>query len=56
MDKRLTVVIPAYKALSTIEEGYMTGDLAALSNPPAKQILNSWEFIAAIRERLEKLL
>ncbi|MCI5666049.1 MAG: NADP-dependent isocitrate dehydrogenase [Spirochaetia bacterium] len=42
--------------LSTIEEGYMTGDLAALSNPPAKQILNSWEFIAAIRERLEKLL
>ena len=38
--------------LSTIEEGYMTGDLAALAEPKAKKILNSWEFIAAIKERL----
>ena len=38
--------------LDTIEEGYMTGDLAALAEPKAKQILNSWEFIAAIKERL----
>ena len=30
----------------------MTGDLAALAEPKAKQILNSWEFIAAIKERL----
>ena len=42
--------------LSTIEEGYMTGDLASLAEPKAKQILNSWEFIAAIKERLEKAL
>ena len=38
--------------LSTIEEGYMTGDLASLATPPAKKILYSWEFIAAIKERL----
>ena len=38
--------------LSTIQEGFMTGDLASLSVPPAKKILDSWEFIAAIKERL----
>ena len=38
--------------LSTIEDGLMTGDLAALANPPAKKILNSWEFIAEIKNRL----
>ena len=38
--------------LSTIQEGVMTGDLASLSVPPAKKILDSWEFIAAIKERL----
>lgn len=38
--------------LDTIEDGYMTGDLALLANPPAKKILNSWEFISAIKERL----
>lgn len=42
--------------LDTIEEGYMTGDIARIANPPAKKILNSWEYIAAIRERLEKML
>ena len=42
--------------LNTIEEGYMTGDIARIANPPAKKILNSWEYIAAIRERLEKML
>ena len=30
----------------------MTGDLAALANPPAKKRLNSWEFIAEIKSRL----
>ena len=38
--------------LSTIQEGFMTGDLASLSVPLAKKILDSWEFIAAIKERL----
>ena len=38
--------------LSTIEDGLMTGDLAALANPPAKKILNSWEFIDEIASRL----
>jgi isocitrate dehydrogenase len=38
--------------LSTVEDGIMTGDLARLSNPPPSKILNSWEFIDAIAERL----
>ena len=38
--------------LGVIEDGYMTGDLARISNPPAKKILNSWEYIDAIAERL----
>ncbi len=38
--------------LSTIQEGFMTGDLASLSVPSAKKVLDSWEFIAAIKERL----
>ena len=38
--------------LSTIEEGYMTGDLASLATPAAKKILNSWEFIEEIKSRL----
>lgn len=38
--------------LDTIEEGVMTGDLARLANPPAKAILNSWEFIDAIAAKL----
>ena len=38
--------------LDTIEEGVMTGDLARLANPPAKKVLNSWEFIDAIAARL----
>ena len=38
--------------LSAIENGFMTGDLASLANPPAKKILNSWEFIAEIKSRL----
>ena len=42
--------------LCTIEEGYMTGDIARIAEPAAKEVLNSWEYIAAIRERLEKLL
>ena len=38
--------------LDTIEDGIMTGDLARLANPPAKKVLNSWEFIDAIAARL----
>ena len=39
-------------ALKTIEDGLMTGDLARIASPAAKKILNSWEFIDAIRNRL----
>lgn len=38
--------------LDTIEDGFMTGDLKALANPEPKQVLNSWEFIEKIKERL----
>ena len=43
--------------LSTLEEGVMTKDLALLVEDPSKvTTVNSWEFIAAIRSRLEKLI
>ena len=38
--------------LDTIEEGTMTGDLARLANPPAKQVLDSWAFIDEIAKKL----
>ena len=38
--------------LDTIQEGIMTGDLAKIANPPAKQVLDSWQFIDAIARRL----
>lgn len=37
----------------TIEEGVMTGDLAALSDIPDKRIVNTLEFLSEIRKRLE---
>ena len=38
--------------LDTIEAGIMTGDIARIASPAAKEVLNSWDFIAAIKERL----
>lgn len=38
--------------LDVIEDGIMTGDLARLANPPAKKIVNSWEYIDEIAARL----
>ena len=38
--------------LSVIEDGVMTGDLARLANPPAKQVVDSWAFIDAIAAKL----
>ena len=38
--------------LQTIEEGYMTGDIARIAQPEAKEVLDSWKFIEAIRSRL----
>jgi len=38
--------------ISTIEDGIMTGDLARLSEPQPDKVLNSWEFIDAIAQRL----
>lgn len=40
--------------LSTIEGGLMTGDLAKLASPAPSKVLDSWEFIEAIRAALEK--
>ena len=42
--------------LAVVEEGKMTGDLYLISTLEEKQKLNSMEFIAAIREKLESLL
>ncbi len=39
-------------ALDVIESGVMTGDLARLANPAAKEILNSWDFIDRIAAKL----
>jgi isocitrate dehydrogenase len=43
-------------SLKTIEEGAMTGDLAALSEAPNKKILNTRDFLMEIQKRLEKML
>ena len=40
--------------LGLIEDGIMTGDLKALAEPAPKEILNSWDFIDRIAERLSK--
>ncbi len=40
----------------TIEEGVMTGDLAALSKLPDKKKVNTRQFLLEIKDRLEKLL
>jgi isocitrate dehydrogenase len=42
--------------LETIEKGYMTGDLAALCNPPAKEILGSTQFLDALAQNLKKII
>ena len=42
--------------VQTIEDGVMTGDLVALSDLPNKRQVNTEEFLAEIRDRLEKLL
>ncbi len=42
--------------IQTIEDGVMTGDLAALSTLENKQKVNTEEFLLAVNERLQKLL
>jgi isocitrate dehydrogenase len=39
-------------ALQTIEEGNMTGDLARLARTKPVRILDSWEFVAAVAQKL----
>lgn len=41
--------------LRTIEEGDMTGDIARIAEPAALHVLDSWQFIDAIRSRLEAM-
>lgn len=43
-------------SIQTMEDGIMTGDMAALSKLPNKKAVNSEEFLAAIAERLGKLM
>jgi len=42
--------------IKTIEAGFMTGDLAAICNPPAKKILDSTQFIDTLAQRLKEIL
>ncbi len=39
--------------ISTIEEGFMTGDLAAICEPDAKQVLDSKGFLDVLADRLQ---
>lgn len=43
-------------AIQTIEEGVMTGDLAALSTLPNKQTVDTEAFLVAVNERLQRLM
>ncbi|MEG1165929.1 MAG: NADP-dependent isocitrate dehydrogenase, partial [Oscillospiraceae bacterium] len=60
MDKSSALMAFADKleqaCLDTIEDGIMTGDLAALCDRADIKKVNSTDFIAAIRSRLEKAL
>ena len=38
--------------LGVIEDGTMTGDLAQLASPAANRVVNSWEYIDAVADRL----
>ena len=41
------------KALHDLsKEGYSVKDIARIAEPEAKEVLDSWQFIAAIKERL----
>ncbi len=40
--------------IKTIEAGFMTGDLAAICNPPAKKVLDSTQFLDTLAQRLEE--
>jgi isocitrate dehydrogenase len=42
--------------IKTIEAGFMTGDLAAICHPPAKQVLDSTQFIDTLAQKLRKIL
>jgi isocitrate dehydrogenase len=42
-------------ALSTIEAGKMTGDLAGIASPSPSNILNSWEFVDAIADHIKTM-
>ncbi len=39
--------------VQTIEDGYMTGDLAAICDPPARKVLDSIQFLDALAQRLQ---
>ncbi|MBF0367107.1 MAG: NADP-dependent isocitrate dehydrogenase [Oligoflexia bacterium] len=43
-------------ALTTIESGYMTGDMSSIADPKAKSTLGTEEFIVAIASKLKDLL
>ncbi len=42
--------------IETIEDGYMTGDLAAICEPSAKKVLDSTQFLDTLAQRLNKVL
>ncbi len=42
-----------HAVLAVIEDGCMTGDLARIAQPAAAEVLDSWQFIDKIAERLQ---
>lgn len=42
-----------HAVLAVIEDGCMTGDLARIAQPAATEVLDSWQFIDKIAERLQ---
>lgn len=42
--------------IKTIEDGYMTGDLAAICDPPAKDVLDSIQFLDKLANQLSTVL
>lgn len=42
--------------VQTIEEGFMTGDLARICDPPAKEVLDSARFLDTLAKRLSSVL
>lgn len=43
-------------AISTVEEGYMTKDLAMISETPAQEVVNTTRFLAEVKRHLDAII